>query len=251
MAPNYSNQLQKIFEVQAEIQDIHPYLEKVFPVAVVENDQFWIYDTQPHNQEYVLIQKAATPMPIPAGVRAAFPLESYDNHMVCVVTGDVFNELAGYVTIFHEFIHCQQSENCEAKLKQKLAIARKAQAAHDFMWEINHSFPYASPEFEQLYETFLAEPELAGIEGLRQELKTLFSQEDYEYLVWQEWKEGFARYIENRIQRRLELPEDHGCQEPPFSRVTFYAGGAHFIAMLGQQESGLLLDIEQLFDRMF
>jgi hypothetical protein len=251
MTPNHLNQLRKVFEVQENIQDIHPFLEKLFPIAIVENGYFLIYDTELNNRRYVFVRKVATPMPIPQGVRAAFHLESYDNRMACVVTGDVFDESDGYVTIFHEFIHCQQSERCEQELKQKLGVARRAQEVNDYMWEINHPFPYAAPEFVQLYQSFLNKHTLSEIESIRQQLRGILKRHDYEYMVWQEWKEGFARFIENQIRRRLGLPENHGGQEQPFSRVVFYEGGAHYIEKLSMREVGLTVQIEKLFDRMF
>lgn len=251
MTSNRSNQLQKVFEVQGIIQDIHPFLAKLFPIAIVENDHFLIYDTEPNNQRYAFVRKAATPMPIPQGVRAAFHLESYNNRMACVVTSDVFDEPDGYVTIFHEFIHCQQAESCEQKLKQRLGVARQAQEVNDYMWEINHPFPYAAPEFVQLYQSFLNEHTLSEIKSIRQQLRSILKQHDYEYMVWQEWKEGFARFIENRIRRRLGLPENHAGKELPFHRVTFYEGGAHFIEVLEKHSPELLLDIELLFEHMY
>jgi hypothetical protein len=33
--------------------------------------------------------------------------------------------------------------------------------------------------------------------------------------------------------------------------VTFYAGGAHYIQILGEQTPEILIDIERLFDCMF
>jgi hypothetical protein len=51
-------------------------------------------------------------------------------------------------------------------------------------------------------------------------------------MIWQEWKEGFARFIENQINGRLNLPENHGGKEKPFNRVVFYEGGAHYIKLL-------------------
>ncbi len=103
-------------------------------------------------------------MSIPEGVRAAFPLEGLDNRIACVVTGEVFDSLDGFVTIFHEFIHCQQFETCEAKLKEKLGIARRAQAVQDFMWELDHPFPYQSPEFSSLYQSFLDQSSLKDLD---------------------------------------------------------------------------------------
>lgn len=36
-------------------------------------------------------------------------------------------------------------------------------------------------------------------------MKDTLTTPDYEYMVWEEWKEGFARLIENRIRNNLEL----------------------------------------------
>lgn len=251
MASDTSIQVQKVFEVQGMIQDIHPFLERLFPIALVEDDHFLIYDLEPHSRRYALARSVATPMPIPQAVRAAFPLEGYGNRMACVVTGDVFDTLDGYVTIFHEFIHCQQAESCEQRLKQSLGIARQAQDAGDFMWEINHPFPYAAPDFVQCYAAFLEAHDLSEVEGIRQQLRGILKPHDYEYMVWQEWKEGFARFIENQIKHRLGLPENHGGRAQPFDRVVFYEGGAHYIGQLGLQIPDLAVQIEALFERMF
>jgi hypothetical protein len=251
MTSEYLPQLQQIVQLQQTIRDIHPFLEKLFPVAIFSDDQFFIYDLDPAGQEYIFARQVETPMPVPPQVRAAFPLESYDGRMVCVVTGDVFDELAGYVTIFHEFIHCHQYESGEQVVKQSLGIARKALAANDFMWELNHPFPYSAPNFVRAYQPVLEAQSLAEIMPARRQLPEILSANDYEYMVWQEWKEGFARFIENRIKARLGLPENHGGKEQPFSRVTFYAGGANFIAALDKAEPALTTDIERLFERMF
>lgn len=141
MTSGCSTQFQKVFEVQGMIRDIHPFLERLFPIALVEGDHFLIYDIEPHSQRYTLARSVATSMPIPQGVRAAFPLECYGNRMACVVTGDVFDALDGYVTIFHEFIHCQQAESCEQSLKQSLGVAGQAQDAGDFMGSSLILFP--------------------------------------------------------------------------------------------------------------
>ncbi len=171
--------------------------------------------------------------------------------MGCVVSSDVFDEPGGYVTIFHEFIHCQQFYDDELELKQGLGIARRAQESQDFMWEINYPFPYEGEEFTALYELFLNEQDLAGVLSARGALQKRLVLDDYEYMLWQEWKEGFARYIENHINKRLGLPVNHGGRRQPFDRVTFYAGGAHFIHLLSKHEPDLLVDLRRLFKRMF
>ncbi len=245
--------LQKILEIQRQIQDIHPFLEKVFPIAIADENRFLIFDQDGTTDHYHFVQEAPTPMPIPLGVRAAFPLDNYGGRMACVVTAEVFDTLDGYVTIFHEFVHCQQFETYEPGLKNSLEVARNAQAAGDFMWEINHPFPYDDAGFVHIYAQFLRleiESDPAAVRIARKALKNLLDPEDYEYMTWQEWKEGFARWIENQVQKRLGLPENHGGRQQPFSRVTFYAGGAGYIRFLESQGPGLALDPERLFQRM-
>jgi hypothetical protein len=254
MPERYLTSLQKIFQVQQDIQDIHPFLEKVFPIAIVENERFYIYEPDESRKCYRFSGEMATPMPVPTGVRAAFPLNSDGSRMACVVTGEVFDTLDGYVTIFHEFIHCQQFETCEQKIKQTLSVAQNALAAGDFMWEINHPFPYDDAGFIQAYAQCLAltpENDITALHAIRQELKHLLNQEDYEYMAWQEWKEGFARWIENRIQKRLGLPENYGGDRSPFSRVSFYAGGARTIDHLCRWFPGIETDLENLFLKMY
>ena len=253
MQSRYDRSLQAILDLQHEIAGIHPMLERAFPIALVEDGQFYIYDLDASGRRYEYVQQAPTPMPVPQGVRAAFPLACYGDRPACVVTGEVFDSLAGYVTIFHEFVHCQQSETCEAKLKQTLGIARKAQAENDVMLEIHYPFPYADPPFVETYATFLAALEKGAanrVAAARQKLHEILCPGDLEYVFWQEWKEGLARYVENRIRCRLGLEGNHGGSVPPFDRVVFYEGGARWIAFLADREPSLLADIEKLFHRM-
>jgi hypothetical protein len=171
-----------------------------------------------------------------------------------VVTRDVFDALEGYVTIFHEFVHCMQWETCEPRLRQTLGIARQAQAENDVMWELHYPFPYADPQFAAAYGALLeASQEGDVVDAMwasRRRLRAALAPGDWEYMVWQEWKEGLARYLENRIRDRLGLLANHGGGAPPYDRVTFYEGGARLIAALGQDEPGLLHDLEALFYRL-
>lgn len=241
----YNSSLQKIFEVQNKIKDIHPFLEKVFPIAIVEDNHFHIFDIDSSGKKYIFVKEAPAPMLVPKGVRAAFPLDSYKDKIACVVSGEIFESLKGYALIFHEFMHCNQWEICEPKLKQRLEIAQ------DHMWELNYSFPYKkSAKIYSLFLKSLGKSNSYNISKYRSELKKILSKDDFEYMIWQEWKEGFARFIENQIRRRLGIRENHRGKDEPFNRVTFYEGGARFITFLGKQEPGLLTDIETLFYKM-
>jgi len=257
MQSRHDRSLQALLFLQKEIAGLHPFLERAFPIAIVDGDQFYVFDVGSADgpgHRYAFVLQAPTPMPIPRGVRAAFPLACYGDRPACVVTGDVFDSMEGYVMVFHEFVHCQQWETCEARLKQSLGIARQAQAENDVMWEINYAFPYGDPRFVETYLAFLdaaGEGRLDDVQASRRRLHQTLDPGDWEYMVWQEWKEGLARYIENQIRNRLELRENHGGQDPPFDRVTFYEGGSRLIGTLGQHEPELLQDIEALFHRLY
>jgi hypothetical protein len=246
----YDPALQKVLELQQKIRDVHPLFGNPYPIAIVEGDTFLIFDVDDVENVYHFVRQAPTPMPIPVGVRAAFDLECYENKIACVVTGEVFDTLDGYVTIFHEFVHCHQASTCELKLKQSLEVARQAMAAGNYMWEIEHPFPYDSPQFIDTYSTLLHAVEANSAEEVlrtHRKLEKFLQPLDFEYLIWQEWKEGFARLIENRLQRRFNLPENHYGRQQPYHRITFYEGGAGVIAALSQDKPELYNDLENLF----
>lgn len=249
----YDSDLQKIFEVQNKIKDIHPFLEKVFPIAIVRDNYFFVFDADSSGKRYVFVKESPTPMPVPKGVRAAFPLECYEGKIACIISGEIFESLEGYATIFHEFMHCHQWQICEPKLKQKLGVAQKALANKDYMWELNYSFPYDNSKFTETYSLFLkalGENNPDEVFKYRNQLKQILSKDEFEYMVWQEWKEGFARFVENQIRDRLGLKENHYGIEKPFHRISFYEGGARFIEFWGKQEPKLLVEIEELFNKM-
>jgi len=45
--PQLSEKIQKIFEIQDDIENIHPFLKHLFPIAVVKNDTFYVFDLDP------------------------------------------------------------------------------------------------------------------------------------------------------------------------------------------------------------
>ncbi len=250
MEKNYESPLHKVLELQQRIKDVHPLFNKTYPIAIVEGDTFLVFDTDDLGNPYHLVMKAPAPMPIPVGVRAAFDLDFYQGKSACVVTGEVFDTPDGYATIFHEFAHCHQAATCELKIKQSLEVARRAMAAGNVMWELEHPFPYTSPDFIETYAALLRAVDESNHEEIfctHRKLGEILQPLDSEYLAWQEWKEGFARLIENRLQQRLSLPENHYGRQLPFHRITLYEGGAGVIAALCQEKPALYHDLEALF----
>jgi hypothetical protein len=121
------------------------------------------------------------------------------------------------------------------------------------MWEINHPFPYQDELFIEIYALFL-EASFRGDEGTvqrcRMNLREVLNNEDFEYMLWQEWKEGFARRIENKIREQLGLEKNRGGAERPFDRVAFYAGGSALISRLIEEDPELETDLVELFTQM-
>lgn len=240
----------RLTDIQKEIECIHPFLKRMHPVAFVEGDVLYIFDIDSSSREYRFQKKVPVPFPLPQGIKASFPLSSYDNKPSCVVGSQVFNSSTGFVFIFHEFVHCQQALTCEYRLKEKLNVARIAQENQNYSWELNHPFPYDDSVFIDNYSGFLkalAEENEDQIKRFRLRLKKHLKQIDLEYMVWQEWKEGFARTIENFIRNKYDLKINVSGKEKPYSRVSFYYGGEQLIKYLVRDKNQLLLDLESLF----
>jgi len=240
----------KLFEIQEQVKDIHPFLKKLHPIAIVENGQFFIFDYDSAKGGYTFTKKQPVPFPVSSNIQASFPINGRSS---CVVTRKIFDSMYGYVTILHEFIHCTQAELCESGLRDKIILGREGKKNMDAMWELNHPFPYDNPEFIENYADFmkaLDENDKDMIVHCRMQLRKILDQADFEYMVWQEWKEGFARFIENRLQKRLNLNINTYGSEKPYNRVTFYVGGSKLIEYLVRENSELFVNIELLFDRM-
>lgn len=245
--------LEKLIRMNRLIKDIHPYLSNFHPVAIVKDGNYFIFDYDSIKNRYEFIKKEPTSFTLPKKVKASFPLSCYNNKPSCIVFKDIFKSLYGYVTIFHEFMHCNQAVICEGKLKEDMEIAQKAMEKNDYMWELNHKFPYNDSLFVTYYNQFLTAIEnddAIKIKSLRTQLKQYLEPIDYEYMIWQEWKEGFARLIENKIRIYLKLGKNNSGYKQPYSRVTFYYGGAKFINYLSKENPGLYLNIEKLFHHM-
>jgi hypothetical protein len=254
MQTAYTRELVRVIEYRDSLKDVHPFISYLYPIAIAKDGHFYVFDLDATGKQYFLAASEKTGMEVPQGVRAAFPLHFYDNRCACVVSADVFDSPKGYITIFHEFIHCHQYHTVEQALRQKLPLAVKSQEKQDYMWEINYSFPYHDGWFKSTYEALLtaaAHNDLPEVKRLRKELAELLNDEDYQYMVWQEWKEGFALYIENKLRGHLGIEQNQVGKDIPGSRLVFYAGGAALIEVLVQQNPALSEDLEGLFHSIY
>ena len=243
-------QLDKLLELQASVESLNPLFTHHYPVAIAVNGQFLIQDMDPQGEHYILVKQAPVPFPIPDGIRAAFQLAEYDGKCAAIVTPDAFDSVREMVLVLHEFVHCYQNATCEDTLKGQLEIARIAEEEGHGTWELDFPFPYDSEAFTGHYQALLAALSAGDEVAIRDafaELRSVLSPHEAEYMTWQMWKEGYARWVENRIQSHLGLPVNRYGEEPPYNRISFYVGGADYFKWLAKQDECAVADLSGLF----
>jgi hypothetical protein len=247
----YSDKFVSLLKLQDEIKSIHPLLNEHFPIVIVENKQLNIFEYE--KGEYVLSCIEPDLMNMPTGIRAAFPLECLQNKAVVIVSGEVFDTLSEQVIVFHEFVHCYQFHTCELQLRKQIELAKRSVNTEDYSWELNYPFPYENKQYIELTRTLFdsldkKDGKLIGL--TRRKLKENLTAEQVEYMVWQEWKEGFARYIENRIKHHLAIDQNQGGRDEPYRRTTFYETGSQLIDYIVGASPSSLEKIEELYDAL-
>lgn len=250
---DFTSKLNQIIDLQQSVAHLNPLFERHYPIAVAVDEQFLIHEFDPQSGGYVLTLSEPVPFPIPDGVRAAFPMGALDGRSAAVVTPDAFDSLKERVLVLHEFVHCYQHLTCEQSLRDQLVIARQEEAKGHHTWELDTPFPYESEAFTEHYGAYLSAlnaDKQAEVFQARTELHSALSPLDWEYMVWQEWKEGYARHVENKIQRELDLKVNTYGEEPPYNRITFYVGGAAFIDLLERHHLAMVKDLSALFEMM-
>ena len=245
--------LVQLTEIKNRAVSINKCFKNFYPIAIAIQDSLFIYDNTDNSSKYSLVKKTAQPFPIPAGMQASFPLSVYDNKAVCMITPVSLTRPDGNAFILHEFIHCYQLNSVEIEIKEKLSIYKEAMAMQDYMWEMDHPFPYNNSLYNKLYGLFksaLISDSTEAAKKFRSQIKNYLSKIDFEYLLWQEWKEGFARYNENKIREMLGIEINNYGSDEPYNRVSFYYSGDLLASRLIENEPVLIDDILLLFERM-
>lgn len=246
--------LEKLLELHKQIKDIDISVSKLYPVTLVEDNTFFVFDLNESGEKYEYKLESPTPMQMPKGILAAFPLDFYYDKPSAIISDQAFNDLQGYIFIFHEFVHCFQWENGERDIRASLEIERKYKKKNNYMWELNHPFPYEDSYFTsrtiELYK-YLKRENLGGAIDYYKQMKERLNKLDYEYMIWQEWKEGFARYIENLIRIRFSLEPNTAKSLVKFDRISFYEIGSRYIYLLIKKNPELKNNIRGLYYKMF
>lgn len=253
IAEKYRDPLKEFVLLQQRVRHIHPFLNKCYPIAIIEDGYLNIFDYDPDKIQYKLEHREPDSMNTPKGVRAAFPLKCYDNRATVVVSGEVFDTISDRIILFHECTHCYQFETCESRLREGIELARKSVNSDRYFWELHYPFPYEDGYFGEYAQKLIVGLNMRHAEEvyrLRKEIKNHLTKEQSEYMVWQEWKEGFARYIENVIKRELGVKENHFGIAQPYSRPFFYESGSRLIGLVNEKQPEAIKDIERLYHLM-
>lgn len=124
----------------------------------------------------------------------------------------------------------------------------RASRSGDFMWEINHPFPYDHPLLARMIRE-IPSWDFAETPGEMASLSAELDTMDYEYLVWSVWKEGFARFVENRIRKSRGKAENRsGNQADESTRVSFHHIGDHIWRQLVRLDGEWMNRIEAAFE---
>ena len=248
----FAQKLNNLMSIHSNVKKIHTSLSNLYPVAITDPDKnkLIIYDVNSSGKyEYITEEKVG--VTLPKKVRASFPVEFYDSKSCCVVSEDIFEENNSFVTFFHEFVHCYQYNYCETAIKESLSIV---ESYDNLNWELEHSFPYDSKLFKKQYDKIIKSIKMKDKDKLKREfkeIKTKIEKQDYEYMIWQIWKEGFARYIENEIRSKYNLQENKGGKNFPYNRISFYYLGDKLISFLNETNKKMIEDIKSLYDILY
>ena len=251
---NWAESLKEIINLHQQIKHIDLSLEKLHAVAIVKHDTFYVFDYNRTKKVYELVYEKHMPgLQIPDKVLASFPLDFYNMKAAAVISEDALTSLEKQIFVFHEFVHCYQYENGETELKEALGIYKKYKKENNPMWEIKHPFPYDNADFSRRINSLAGAynaPDEKKILGIYGELKNTLSDFDYEYMIWQEFKEGYARYVENNIRQFLKIQPNDSYPKAPFTRALFYWMGSRHISFIKNIRHESFNSLAELFSLM-
>ena len=236
--------LSPVLKKKQEAYRVHSLFNYQYPIGIGVSDKLHVFQEQSGSYQYKAT--VTLPMEIQEGTKAAFSINDSED-CYCIITPSCLEESNFYATILHEFVHCYQDRTCEQDLKGKLEIHQRAFSSGDYMWEINHAFPYTNPDYIKLIQN-ISRLDYHEILKALSNLKSTLEVIHYEYMIWQIWKEGFARFIENKILRMNSITENDGGNdfESP-NRVSLYFIGDQIWRQLELQDTNLIEDIEKAF----
>ena len=182
------------------------------PVLLITNSTEFLfhYPHPPSDFKKISDDLYARPRQFPVNLLATFP--AFGPPSVIVIgeaeNTDAKTSTPWLITLMHEHFH--QLQDGQPGFLEAVKGLGLAHGDNTGMWMLNYPFPYDKPElvrsFAQLRDTLLAalnEPEEERFHALarqyvaaRKEFFTQLSADDRNYLSFQLWKEGIARYVQ-------------------------------------------------------
>ncbi len=244
--------LTEITEIWQTAKEIHPAWAKLYPVCLIDGKKYTLY-TPDENGEWKLTGAGIYPNPLPKGIKAAFRIPVNNYEMACVLDTNSFSTKEDMTIVFHEFVHCYQAYSCEEDIKSGLKVAQENQDTGG-MWELQYPFPYDN---ELVGKTYIEMTEAAKrgdrdeVVRLRRIIQQNVSEQDWEYMCWQEFKEGTARWLQNVLSERLGAKPATSGHSLPINRVIFYEGGEMIIRLLTKDNESIGEDFPGLWQEIY
>ena len=232
--------LARVTDVWQTARTIHPAWHKLYPICLTDGESFILFHPEA-NGEWSVADRGKVNMELPKGIQAAFPMPFHNYEMACVLDVKRFASLEDMTVVFHEFVHCYQMEICDAELKANLLVAQENKHTNG-MWELMYPFPYDKGEIGESYLQMIDAADRGDREAvvaLRAKIRDSVSRQDWEYLTWQEFKEGTARWLQNVLAARIGARPARSSRTLPIDRVTLYEGGERVILLLNEENPEL------------
>lgn len=244
LADQRVRRLSELHTLQLRVQSVHALLEADYLLGIGIEDRLQIYRRT--HAGYSFVDEYRVAMLIPESTCAAFPVPQV-NDAVAVLTDVTLNERYGLISALHEFVHCFQYRECEDECRRQLPAAWEARK--ESMWEIQYGMDYENLQLRKLVYDLGRGAKRGVLDQLKRLLREL-GDTDQQYFLWQVWKEGFARYVENRVRSVLHVRENtEGRSLDRVDRRSLYFIGDKVWREL-DRETKYSRDIRDGFDRL-
>ncbi|MCT4685926.1 hypothetical protein [Vallitalea sp.] len=247
--PDLQSYLDNVSRIQLEMQAIHPLYKRNYPLIIVKDDEGYIYDKKDH-ESYCFIKKFRFSIHVLDDIAACFCLNDYYNKFCCFIGYELLDKEIFPILCLHEMVHCYQGVEAEEELKKKLMIYDE----NSPMWEVDYPFNYGDKNFVKLFDEYLYSLSNEDISQVIEKRKTLLdnlNDDDREFIIWQEWKEGLARFLENRAREHIGIKNNIKGAKKPYSRISFYRSGDLIISYICKHKPQLTKDIRRLFEVLY
>ena len=248
--------MESVIRLHNMVNHIHVSLEKLYPITVINDGYFFVYDKNEIGDEYKFMRKVETSIVASGDILTTFNLNFYDLKPSVVISKNMLGNPGNNILVLHEFVHCFQLEHGALGLKNELLIQKQEMVKNNYNWEVDFPFPYKNAYFidrTKILSNYLVNGKYKHDDFViyRNCMRTYLHKVDYEYMIWQSWKEGFARYVENLIRKEVGLRLNANILIPPYDRVVFLEIGSKYIETLIESDEELNHNIIALFYKMF